>query len=164
MAHYSVKGKSDMPHQMEWLIPNQLIYIYTQGHMTVAETTEVLEKTFDMAMSPEAVEQGRLIHVISDTTDVTKNDMGIGDYRRIFAERKDEAERPGWTVTITPSSMERFFGSIALQFLGLRGRQVANIEDALKFLSTSDDSLPTYDELMAMYRETHVQMLNQMAT
>lgn len=151
-----------MPYQMEWLIPNHLLYIYNYGHITVAETEEMIDLSFEMSLSDEANAEGNLIHVLSDPSDVTKSDAGIQDIRRIFGAKKDQATRPGWSVSVTTSPMDRFFGSIAMQFLGIRGRQVASIEDGIKFLTNSDDMLPSYDELYAIYQETHERILSQL--
>lgn len=150
-----------MPYHIEWLIPNQLLYTYNYGHMTVAETEDVLEQLFTMTMSPESIAIGLLVHVISDTSHVIQNDMGIQDYRRIFGDRKHEATHPGWTMTISTSAMERFMGSIALQFLGIRGRQVANIDDAINFLATSDETLPPADEIFKLYEVTDARIKSQ---
>lgn len=150
-----------MPYIMDWIIPNQVLYIYNYGHVTVAGTEEMMNMSFEMALRDGVDSEGKLLHILTNSIDVTKTDVGIKDIRRIFGSKKDQATHPGWSVSITESPMDRFFGSIAMQFLGIRGRMVASVEDGIRFLSNSDDMLPSYDELMAMYLATHEQILSQ---
>ncbi len=120
-----------------------------------------MEQSFAMSLSPESQESKLLVHVITDPTDVTKNEVGIQDIRRIFGQRKNEATHPGWTVTVANSAMDRFLGSIALQFMGIRGRQVASIADGIHFLAKSDDTLPSAEELLKLYEVAHAQIKSQ---
>lgn len=150
-----------MPYHMEWLVPNQVLYIYNYGHVTVTETEKMMEQSFAMSMSPEPQEAKLLVHVITDPTDVIKSEVGIQDIRRIFGQRKNEATHPGWAVTVANSAMDRFMGSIALQFMGIRGRQVASVADGINFLAKSDDTLPSVEELFKLYEVAHARIKRQ---
>ncbi|GEM_PF-2237946 len=146
-----------MSYKIEWIIPNRILYLYSYGHSTVTDGEQMMQDAFNLVESSNK-SLNYLVHNIIDARHVTQNDMGVNDIRRIFSEQKGRATHPGWTVIITPSPIMRFFGSIALQFMGMRGRQVASVEESMKILIGSDDNLPTYTELMALYEKVYGQI------
>lgn len=151
-----------MPYKMEWIIPDRVLYMYTYGHTTVAESEELMDKSFEYIYA-SGEDSSYLVHVISDSRHVTESDLGINDIRRIFGGQKGRATRPGWTIIITPSPVMRFFGSIALQFMGIRGRQVGTVEDALQILVDAEDDLPSYDELLQAFTQVYGEIQMQVS-
>jgi len=140
-----------MPYKINWIIPNQILYIYSYGFTSLTDGENMIRESFELA-EKTLEDHEFLVHVITDSRHVTKNDVNVNDMRRIFSEQKGRAQRPGWTMVVTPSPILRFLGSIALQFMDVRGRQVATVEDAIEFLVDSDDNLPSKEELLQAYQ------------
>ena len=139
-----------MPYKIDWIIPNQVLYIYSYGYTSLTDGENMIRESFELA-EKTLDNHEFLVHVVTDSRHVTKSDVGVNDMRRIFSEQKGRAQRPGWSIVVTPSPIMRFLGAIALQFMDVRGRQVATVEDALEFLADSDENLPSKTDLLQAY-------------
>ncbi|MGB1286882.1 MAG: hypothetical protein ACPG7F_10145 [Aggregatilineales bacterium] len=148
-----------MPYKIHWLLEDRIIYVYLSGNVTTSEVESLLTETLDKAdLSIANTPVPVLIHSIIDSTDIARSEISIGEIRRIFSANKERIIRPGWTLTVIPATILRFFGTLALQFLGVRGRQVAAVDEALKFLADVDDTLPSLQELAALHQKLHTEI------
>lgn len=135
-----------MPYITEWLVPNRVIISHNYGITTAAEAKENLE-----AMAPMVEEGIPFIHYITDGTDVIRSDFSLKDLKSIFGNMEKNTDM-GWTCSINPSGIQRFFSALIFQFAGMRGRSFTSIDEALRFLADGDDTLPSYEELAELYR------------
>ena len=149
-----------MAYQIDWLMPGSIIYVYITDVMNVPETEEWMAKIYEMA---DELEQQSLIHTIVDRLDVPndKQEVGLGDWKRIFSSYRNQGS-PGWSITLANDAIQRFFGSLALQFLNIRGRQVKDIDEALDTLTQLDPELPPVAELKEAYNELRSKMRNNL--
>ncbi len=126
--------RTTMPYEMSWLVEKRVIYARMYGHMTSEELTAYYQSMLTHARVSEL-----LLHTLTDTTDITRIDMGLRDLQNMsFAGIRNL----GWAVFISPSKINRFFASVITQLSKKRGRQFATLEEGLKFLQDIDDTLP----------------------
>jgi len=81
----------------------------------------------------------QLLHLISDSTDMTGTNMGLRDLQKMqFAN----VPNLGWSIYISSRMMDRFFATVITQLMKKRGREFATLEEGLRFLQEMDDTLP----------------------
>jgi len=142
-----------MAYQIDWLVPNRIVYVYAYDQMTPTDVESWLGEIYHLFDKREA-DKNAFAYTIINTVDVTEQQVKIGDWRRIFNAYADRA-RPGWSVTIAPSVLHRFWASLATQFLHINNVQAKDIDEALTMLGKVDSDLPDYDDLIARYQEVH---------
>jgi len=131
-----------------WLVPGRVIYARCYGEFGIDDLQTLLTP------HAELIEQGTpLVHSVPDATNVEKMNFGINDLRDIFLNKVPPSQKRGWLISVTPSAIQRFMGSLAAQFSNIRQRQTSVIEEALTFLAGNDDSLPSYEEMMDAYHQ-----------
>lgn len=141
-----------MAYITKWLIPYRVLFTYHYGVSTAAEVRQNMEEMADY------VNEGiPFIHYIVDGTDVTKNDFSMNDLKSIFSASPSDG-RMGWTCSVTPSTLQRFFSAVIFKFAGARGRSCSTVEDALKFLAESDNTIPSYEEMVKAYHDLKVSL------
>ncbi len=123
-----------MPYEISWLVDKRVIFSQTSGFLIGDDFTAL-----NAAMEEYARMGENLIHIISDSTEVTGMDLGLRDLQKI---RFPDLPNMGWAISISPRQMERFFASVLMQLTNKRGRQFATLEEALRFLQEIDDTLP----------------------
>jgi len=123
-----------MPFKVSWLVEKRVIFSQTSGYLT---TDDLI--THNSVMEEYARVGENLVHIISDSTDVTGMNVGLRDLQKI---RFPALPNLGWAISISPKPMERFFASVMMQLTNKRGRQFATLEEALRFLQEIDETLP----------------------
>jgi len=90
-------------------------------------------------MEPYIHQSEQLLHMISDSSDMTGTNMGLRDLQKMhFAN----VPNLGWSIYISPRMMDRFFASVITQLMKKRGREFSNLEEGLRFLQEMDETLP----------------------
>lgn len=140
-----------------WLLEKRIIYIYNCGEITRDELMAVNE-----IVQPMVREGTKFVHTITDGTDIEKVAVGLGDIRQAFFGRIQDIEKRGWTITVTPSAMQRFFSSVMYQWADIRNRHYATMEEALRFLVESDDTLPPYETLLERHHENRARIIAEL--
>lgn len=137
-----------MPIEAKWLLPEQIIYLKTTGSTTIDDMNMMFDQINQLLDSTDQP----LIHLLIDGSDAQIPKFSIQDIRSVFSDIPNTGEI-GWTIVVTPSSFLRFLGTLAMQFIKMRNRQVATIEDALRFLADNDERTPSYDKLLLEFKK-----------
>jgi hypothetical protein len=123
-----------MPSEVSWLVEKRILYIHMYGFMTgqeIAAQNKIMETYIQQSE--------QLLHLISDSTDMTGTNMGLRDLQKMqFAN----VPNLGWSIYISSRMMDRFFASVITQLMKKRGREFATLEQGLHFLQEMDDTLP----------------------
>ncbi len=123
-----------MPSEVSWLVEKRILYIRMYGFMTgqeIAAQNKIMETYIRQSE--------QLLHLISDSTDMTGTNMGLRDLQKMqFAN----VPNLGWSIYISSRMMDRFFASVITQLMKKRGREFATLEQGLHFLQEMDDTLP----------------------
>lgn len=134
-----------MPYTIQWLLPKRIGFVYAYGTFNGAHLHQMIEDLEEMVD-----ESDEMAHFILDGRSVDKVDLNLADVRLLgMIETSDNR---GWVVTVTNSVIVRFFGSVISQIRKAHYRQAVSVEGALAFLVTSDEDLPTQDELINLYQ------------
>lgn len=143
-----------MPVQPDWLVPQRLIYVRASGAVTFSELAAA-----NQSLEQEVTEDGPIYHALADLTDVTRIEIGIGDLRAFYRAQSIPANY-GWTITVQPNGLQRFFASLATQFANIEAKQVITIEEGLDFLVQRDPQLGSYHELLLRYVDKRREMIH----
>jgi len=131
-----------VPYHVDWLIENQIIYLYSWGIVTA----EDFEAFSGKIVSLQADADG-MVHTFVNSLNVDKVEAGIGDLKTIFGAMKPNRKH-GWTVSVSDSRLIRFFATLVSQFSNSRERHYETLEEAAEFLAESDDRLPSAKEIL----------------
>jgi hypothetical protein len=123
-----------------------VIFSHSYGTFTIDDIREVAQDVENRVAVGTP-----FMHTILDNTHVERMDFGINDLKALIFHELKSSPDVAWSLQITPSKIDRFFASVASQFTNLRNRQFDTVEDALAFLAENDDTLPSYDEMLAAY-------------
>lgn len=133
-----------MPYDVQWLVPDRVMYVRYIGVFTRDDLYAYLEKS--LAMRDEANERlgvgGPLVHTLTDGRDMVKNEMELKDVQSSL--RSLRHQKVGWSVFVHESRLNRFIVSIAHQLVGVRHYICATMDEAVKFLRDNDDTLPAF--------------------
>lgn len=143
-----------MPYQTQWLLPGRIIYSHTIGVVVADEVRAMIKEVADLGRSRDEAMQQLFVHQIVDATIVEKNTLSLPELKEIFGGNPPNPDlKLGWTYSITPAPLMRFFASLAMQWMGIRTIQVATVEEALKQLNERDDTLPDLDTLTQHWQQ-----------
>ncbi|MEO0561642.1 MAG: hypothetical protein AAF125_05995 [Chloroflexota bacterium] len=143
-----------MPMQHDWILQDRIIYTRAVGNFTKADMLEV------KAVSDEMIAAGKpLTHHIGDASHITKIDMGVQDMWDVMFAKVTPLPNRGWTISVTPSAVQRFLGSLMGRYGQLRQRNVATVDEALAFLADQDNTLPKHDTLLEAYKALDATMI-----
>jgi hypothetical protein len=81
------------------------------------------------------------VHLITDSTDVEKVQLGLNDLASVFRDMP-ASPKLGWSIYISPKMLDRFFASVTTQLTKSRHREFNTLADAIAFLQSVDDTLP----------------------
>ncbi len=130
-----------MEYQLSWLIENRIILVKFVGVMDSKAMQAYLEESF--AMRDQANEangvNGPLVHTITDSLDVTGSKLGLSDIRSMMTQLRDQ--KVGWSIFVSDKMIDRLFASIGHQFVGVRHREFATMEEGFEFLENNDPTL-----------------------
>jgi len=129
-----------------WLISEKIIYTQTTGKNTIDDMKLLLDQIAELLDLTDAP----FVHLIIDGTLAQMPQMSVTEIKELFSDLPNTGEI-GWTVVVTPSPFLRFLGTLAMQFGKMRSRQVATVDDGLRFLTENDESLPKLDELRQLF-------------
>lgn len=125
-----------MPYEVSWLVEKRIIYFHTSGIATIDDVKAGNKKV--MAMLEEGIP---FVHLITDSTDVEKVQLGLNDLASVFRDMP-ASPKMGWSIYISPKMLDRFFASVTTQLTKSRHREFTTLEDAIAFLRSVDDTLP----------------------
>jgi hypothetical protein len=124
-----------MASQIRWLVDKRIIYMSTSGTVTMDDV-----RSCNLAIM-EMLEVGTpFIHVISDSTDMQKNEIGLGDLVTMI-KTVPSSPKMGWSIYVSKNKLDRFFASVTMQLSKTRNREFDSVEKALAFLMENDDTL-----------------------
>lgn len=131
-----------MPYRLSWFVEKRITFLEYNGEITpkeLAESEAANTRYLEQAM-PELGKGLPLVHILVDTTRVTKMPTNLGQLRKIIHTNTDA--RVGWIVTVTPNPLLRFVSSVIVQLVGQRMRQFETLTEAVAFLQEIDETLP----------------------
>lgn len=125
-----------MPYEVRWLVDKRIIYFHTSGIATIDDVKAGNKKV--MVMLDEGIP---FVHLITDSTDVEKVQLGLNDLASVFRDMP-ASPKLGWSIYVSPKMLDRFFASVTTQLTKSRHREFNSLADALAFLKSVDDTLP----------------------
>jgi hypothetical protein len=125
-----------MPYEVTWLVDKRIIYFHTSGIATIDDVKAGNKKV--MVMLDEGIP---FVHLITDSTDVEKVQLGLNDLASVFRDMP-ASPKLGWSIYISPKMLDRFFASVTTQLTKSRHREFNTLADAIAFLQSVDDTLP----------------------
>lgn len=146
-----------MPTQHRWIVPERLIYIRTSGVVTLDDMLGNQQLIYG-----EIDEDGPTYHTITDLTEIEKFALGIPQIRELYVNTY-VSKNYGWTVTVQPNSLQRFFASLASQFNQVESKQVSTFEEGLAFLVARDLNLGSVEDLLQARQRAHAAMVAELA-
>jgi hypothetical protein len=82
------------------------------------------------------------VHVIADAIGIEKITFNLNDLTKLFRGMEASAKL-GRSVYVSPKMVERNFANVATQVTSARHREFASLGEAIAFLQSVDDTLPT---------------------
>lgn len=126
-----------MPYTVVWLVENRVIYFRPTGSVGMDQLSQANDLI--RAMTEEGVP---FVHVIADATNLEKFTFNLSDLTRLF-RGMEASSKLGWSVYVSPKKVERFFANVTTQMTTARHREFATLTEAIAFLQSVDDTLPT---------------------
>ena len=127
-----------MPFETRWLIANRVVYQRFYGDVTIEEFAD------SVAEIRQFIDSGTpLVHAIGDLTTVQKYPSLIQMSK--VAQSNPTLPNVGWTVLLVTNPLLRFFGTVLAQFTVERIRTVGTLQEAMQFLLSRDQTIPTAD-------------------
>ncbi|MCB9458179.1 MAG: hypothetical protein H6670_00920 [Anaerolineaceae bacterium] len=125
-----------MPYSIDWLIPDQVIFMRVFGVTTEDEIRASFESVNTMIESSEYPH----VHLIDDTGDIEKP---ISPVKALEIAREIGIhERLGWSlITREKSVLVRMGTAFGSSLVKSKVKSLATLEDAIEFLKSVDGSL-----------------------
>ncbi|MGB7340044.1 MAG: hypothetical protein WBC91_14205 [Phototrophicaceae bacterium] len=124
--------------KVKWLIENHVMLSQFSEMIDSEQIIRYLDKS--MAMRDEANEangkNGVLIHTITDTNGVTRQNLDLKTLRQIMKSLRQQ--RVGWSLQVSTNAMDRFMSSMAHQFGGIRYQSFTTMDEAIDFLRKNE--------------------------
>ncbi|MEQ8674946.1 MAG: hypothetical protein RLP44_03745 [Aggregatilineales bacterium] len=144
-----------MPFITEWLIPDKILYSRSYGVLTAEDLHQQVK-----AMYPFAEDARTPFHYMVDGTYIESRNFTLKDIRSLFSD-KNRDPNLRLIVAVDPSAIARFFASIVMYVSGRDGRQVATVEEGLRFLTLVDSSLPPLEDLLSTWQAFNARIQTQ---
>ena len=125
-----------MAYEVTWLVDKRIIYFHTSGIATIDDVKAGNKKV--MLMLDEGIQ---FVHLITDSTDVEKVQLGLTDLASVFRDMPS-SPKLGWSIYVSPKILDRFFASVTTQMTKSRHREYNSLAEAIAFLQSVDDTLP----------------------
>lgn len=138
-----------MPYTIDWLIPDEVIYVRYIGVTTADELRESLLKTRDyMEASPRF-----LVHGIIDVGEVT-HPVSLKESMQVVRE-VGVHPRTGWSISIREKSpLIKMGAAIGSSIFQMRYRAFDTLEQAVKHLKLVDEML-SWDRINPAILDLH---------
>lgn len=130
-----------MAYKISWLLENRIMLITYDGVLSKADLQNYLSETMDMRDRANAKLglNGPLVHTITDARRMTKNEMSLKEALNMLTMVRKQ--RVGWSIYIPATKLDKFFASLGHQLVGVRFNSFETVNDAIKFLIDTDESL-----------------------
>jgi len=123
-----------MPYQLEWVVPEFVIYETVSGVLTIDEIIDSAKDVADMvASSPRSA-----VHLIIDDSEVTQ----LPSNDEIMRLRLPKIERFGWAMVCGENKGVRLQTPIANRVLGNRLLFTTSFDAAMQKLYDLDHNIP----------------------
>lgn len=126
-----------MAYEITWMVEQRVIHFEPRGVVGMDELRVANDKI--RALTEEGIP---FVHVIADATNLEKFTFSLTDLTKLFRGMQP-SPKLGWSVYISPKMVERFFASVTTQMTTARHREFGTLAEALAFLQSVDDTLPT---------------------
>jgi len=124
-----------MSYSIDWVIPKRVLYSRVWGIQT---EDQIKQSDEDMT---QFIEEGiPLIHLIMDAREMESMPTSLGNIQSSVSAITDPSY--GWVVAVgTTNPVTKFMGLMIAKLFRLRFRRVANLQEAIEFLSGMDATL-----------------------
>jgi hypothetical protein len=130
-----------MAYKISWLLENRIMLITYDGLLSKADLQNYLSETMDMRDRANAKLGigGPLVHTITDARRMTKSEMSLKEALNMLTMVRKQ--RVGWSLYIPANRLDKFFASLGHQLVGVRFNSFESVNDAIRFLIDTDESL-----------------------
>ena len=125
-----------MPVEVSWLVENRVVYTRSFGVLSISQVHEAAAQSTGMMNTGI-----KPVHLITNATDIERFTFNLPDIAKSF-RGFPASPNMGWTLTVSPHAMHRFFASIVVQMGSSRQRVFNTLEEAMAFLQSIDETLP----------------------
>lgn len=127
-----------MPIETYWMIEGRVSYFRYQGKITVDEIAVAAQTGIQMLESSDAL----LVHTLQDGREITDFPKNIGQILAVSREAQAHPQM-GWGISVgllDPAT--RYIAGMVYKIARTRQRFISNMDDALDFLQSIDQTLP----------------------
>jgi|GEM_PF-1082538 hypothetical protein len=126
-----------MPITITWIVPRRVLLTTLTGDI---EQQDILELTENIRA--RIAEGEKPVYHISDSRQLGKVAVSLAGFQKMLKSVSMFSEL-AWTIDINTHALNKMLAAIASQFVGVRGRTVASLDDAIAFIKFIDPALQT---------------------
>lgn len=131
---------------VSWHLPGRIIYDCPQGVIT-PEIAKASSNAIIELLDSQPVPPSGGIHLILDMRQATEIPRNLSNASHALKYMRHPAL--GWTVMITESQIQRMFASVLAQVFRVRFKVVADMAEAVDFLTRYDPALAQGEQHIA---------------
>ncbi len=124
-----------MAYKTVWLVKDRVLLSTFSGIITQPEL-----ESFIAEVRSEIAKGRPLVHHISDSLGLEKLELSIKTFRSLLSAYKMIGEL-GWQVDVNKNSLNKMLSGLGAQFVRIRARTFASMEEAVNFLKEIDPTL-----------------------